>query len=74
MEETLGLKTLIIGAIPVLMNCSSISVTLSLIFQGKGVEKDLIEIEKQQSEQETEQVNSGINIASWKNPNLECDT
>lgn len=48
------------------MNCSYIFVTLSLIFKGKEVEEDLIEVERQKPKSEREQVRNKVSITSLK--------
>ena len=44
-DEVMDMETLLIGEIPISLNCSTISLTLRNIFKLKKAEEDLVEVE-----------------------------
>ena len=45
----MDLGTIIIGTIPISLNCSTISLTLPDFFKSKEIEESLVEVKKEQS-------------------------
>ena len=43
-DEAMDSKVLMIGEIPISLNCSTISLTLPIIFKSKKTEEDLVEV------------------------------
>ena len=44
-DEVMDTKALLIGEIPISLDCSTVSLTLLTIFKSKKVEEDLVEVE-----------------------------
>ena len=45
-DEVMDSDTLLIGEIPISLNCSIVSLTLPTIFKSKKAEEDLLEVER----------------------------
>ena len=65
-DEVMDSKTLLIGEIPLSLNCSTISLTLSTIFKSKKVEEDLVKVEGKHLMTEEDESHGGIIIESSK--------
>ena len=63
-DEVMGSKALLIGEIPISLNCSTVSLTLPTIFKSKKVEEDLVEVEGKHLRTEEDVGNSGVTIES----------
>ena len=44
-DEVMDSEALMIGEIPISLNCSNVSLTLPTIFKSKKIEEDLVEVE-----------------------------
>ena len=49
MAKEMDLGTILIGTIPISLNCSTTSLTLSYFFKSKEIEESLVEVKKEQS-------------------------
>ena len=65
-DEVMDSKTLLIGEIPLSLNCSTISLTLSTIFKSKKAEEDLVKVEGKHPMTEEDESHGGIIIESSK--------
>ena len=65
-DEVMDSKVLMIGEIPISLNCSTVSLTLSIIFNSKKTEEDLVEVERKQSTTEEGVGHDGVTIGSSK--------
>ena len=65
-DVVMYLEALLIGEIPISLNCSTISLTLSIIFKSKKVEEDLVQVEGKHPAIKEDEGHSGINIESSK--------
>ena len=61
-DEMMDLEALMIGEIPISLNCSIVSLTLSTIFKSKKTEEDLVEVEGKHSTIEEDVGHSGVTI------------
>ena len=65
-DVVMYLEALLIGEIPISLNCSTISLTLSIIFKSKKVEKDLVQVEGKHPAIKEDEGHGGITIESSK--------
>ena len=65
-DEVMDSETLLIGEIPISLNCSIISLTLPTIFKSKKAEEDLVGVEGKHHETEEEEGHSGVTIESFE--------
>ena len=65
-EEAMDSKALLIGEIPISLNCSTISLTLPTIFKSKKTEEDLVKVEGKHRAIEEDEGHSGVTIESSK--------
>ena len=63
-DEVMNTEALLIGEIPISLNCSTISLTLPAIFELKKEGEDLVEVERNHPETEEDEGHSGITIES----------
>ena len=69
-NEVMDSEALLIGEIPISLNCSTISLTLPTIFKSKKAEEDLAEVEGKHPATEEDEGHSGVTIESLKNADL----
>ena len=65
-EEVMDSEALMIGEIPISLNCSTVSVTLPTIFKSKKAEEDLVEVEGKHPTIEKDVAHVGVTIESYK--------
>ena len=63
-DEVMDLKALLIGEIPISLNCSTVSLTLLTIFKSKKAEEDLTEIEGKDPVAKEDEGHGGVTIES----------
>ena len=63
-DEVMDIEALLIGEIPITLNCSTISLTLPTIFKSKKVEEDLVEVEGKYPVIKEDEGHSGVTIES----------
>ena len=63
-DEVMDLEALMIGEIPISLNCSIVSLTLPTIFKSKKIEEDLVEVEGNHLTTEEDVGHSGVTIES----------
>ena len=64
--EVMDTKALLIGEIPISLNCSTVSLTLLTIFKLKKAEEDPMEVEGKHPAIEEDEGHSGVTIESYK--------
>ena len=65
-DEVIDLKALLISEILISLNCSTISLTLPVIFKSKNAEEDLVEVEGKHPVTEEDEVHGGVTIESFE--------
>ena len=65
-DEVMDSETLLIGEIPIYLNCSTISLTLATIFKSKKAEEDLVEIEGKHPATKEDEGRGGVTIESFE--------
>ena len=63
-DEVMDSKALLIGEIPISLNCSTVSLTLPTIFMSKKLEKDIVEVERKHPMIEEDVGHGGVTIES----------
>ena len=63
-DEVMDSKALLIGEIPIYLNCSTISLTFPTIFKLKKVEEDLMEVERKHPRKEEDVDHDRVTIES----------
>ena len=63
-EEVVDSEALLIGEIPISLNCSTISLTLPNIFESKNAEEDLVEVEGKHLATKEDESHGGVTIES----------
>ena len=61
-DEVMDIEALLIGEIPISLNCSTISLTLPTIYKSKKAKEDLVEVEGKHPAIEEDEVHSGVTI------------
>ena len=64
--EVMNLEALLIGEIPISLNCSIVSLTLPIIFKLKKAEEDLVEVEGKHLAIEEDEDHDRVTIESFK--------
>ena len=65
-DEVMDSKVLMIGEIPISLNCSPVSLTLPTTFKSKKIEEDLVEVEEKHPTTEEGVGHGGVTIGSSK--------
>ena len=65
-DKVIDSEALMIGEIPISLNCSTISLTLPTIFQSKKTEEDLVEVEGKPSITKEDVGHGGVTIESFE--------
>ena len=65
-DKVMDSEALMIGEIPISLNCSIISLTLSTIFKLKKTEEDLVDVEGKHSTTEEDVGHGGVTIESFE--------
>ena len=63
-DEVMDSEALMIGEIPISLNCSTVSLTLPTIFKSKKTKEDLVEVEGKHSTTEEDVGHGGVTIES----------
>ena len=63
-DEVIDTEALLIGEIPISLNCHTVSLTLPTIFKSKNAEEDLVEVEGKHHKTEEDKGHCGITIKS----------
>ena len=67
-DEVMDLMALMIGEIPISLNCFTVSLTMPTIFKSKKIEEDLVEVEGKHPTTEEDVSHGGVTIESY----IEC--
>ena len=65
-DEVMDSKTLLIGEIPISLNCSTVSLTLPTIFKSEKAEEYLVEVKGKHPTTEEDESHSGVTIESFE--------
>ena len=65
-DEVMDTEALLIGEIPISLNCSIVSLTLPTIFMSKKAEEDLVEVEGNHPATEEDEGHNGVTIESYE--------
>ena len=65
-DEVMDSEALMIGEIPISLNCSTISLKLLTIFKSKKIQEDLVEVEGKHPTTEEDVSHNGVTIESSK--------
>ena len=68
-DEVMDTEALLIGEIPISLNCSTVSLILPTIFKSKKVEEDLVEVEGKHPATEEDEGHNRVTIESSKEYN-----
>ena len=63
-DKVMDSEAIIIGEIPISLNCSTVSLTLPTIFKLKKAEEDLVEVEGKHLATEEDEDHNGVTIKS----------
>ena len=63
-DEVMDLMALMIGEIPISLNCFIVSLTMPTIFKSKKIEEDLVEVEGKHPTTEEDVSHGGVTIES----------
>ena len=61
-DEVMNTEALLIGEIPISLNCSTVSLTLPTIFKLKNLKEDLVEVEGKHPATKEDEGHSGVTI------------
>ena len=65
-DEVMDSEALLIGEIPISLNCSIVSLTLPTIFKSKKAEEDLVEVKGKHPTTEEDEGHSRVTIESFE--------
>ena len=65
-DEVMDSEALLIGKIPISLNCSTVSLTFPTIFKSKKTKEDLLDIEGKHLETEEDEGHGGVTIESFE--------